>query len=106
MEEWFHGHNPKSEVLASHILIAKTLQLIKDVFPRTDTDGEEPGQGWSLPKFHATTKFRDYMTRFGSAINFYGGIGECNHKKFVKATGFSTQKRIQNFTSQVATRYY
>jgi hypothetical protein len=46
------------------------------------------------------------MTRFGIAINFYGGVGECNHKKFVKATGFNTQKRIQNFTSQVATRYY
>jgi hypothetical protein len=45
------------------------------------------------------------MTRFGSEINFYGGVGECNHKKFVKATGFNTQKRIRHFTSQVATRY-
>jgi hypothetical protein len=43
---------------------------------------------------------------FGSAINFYGGVGECNHKKFVNSTGFNTQKRIKNFTSQVATRYY
>jgi hypothetical protein len=33
MEEWFHGHNPKRKVHASHILIGKTLQLIKDVFP-------------------------------------------------------------------------
>jgi hypothetical protein len=46
------------------------------------------------------------MVSFGSAINFYGGVGECNHKKFVKSTGFNTQKRIENFTSQVATRYY
>ena len=105
-EEWFHAKNPKREVRASNVLIGKTLQLIKDVFPRTDIDGEEVGQGWSLPKFHATTKFREYMISFGSAINFFGGVGECNHKKFVKSTGFNTQKRIENFTSQVATRYY
>ena len=106
MEEWLHDHNLKSEVRASRILIAETLQLIKDVFPRVNTDGALMGQGWSLPKFHATTKFQDYMMRFGSAINFYGGVGECNHKQFVKSTGFNTQKRIQSFTSQVATRYY
>jgi hypothetical protein len=29
-----------------------------------------------------------------------------HHKKFVKFTGFNTQKRIKNVTSQVATRYY
>ncbi len=46
------------------------------------------------------------MKLFGSAINFYGGIGECNHKKFVKDTGFNTKKRIRTFTSQVAMRYY
>jgi hypothetical protein len=57
MEEWFHAKNPKTEVHASNVLIGKTLQLIKDVFQRTDIDGEEVGQGWSLPKFHATTKF-------------------------------------------------
>ncbi len=43
---------------------------------------------------------------FGNTINFYGGIGECNHKKFVKETGCNTQKRIPTFTSQVAWRYY
>jgi hypothetical protein len=106
MEEWFHAKNPKAEVHASIVLIGKTLQLIKYVFPRTDIDGEEVGQGWSLPKFHATTKFREYMVSFGSAINFFGGVGECNHKIFVKSAGFNTQKRIKNFTSQVATRYY
>jgi hypothetical protein len=46
------------------------------------------------------------MKLFGGAINFYGGIGKCNHKKFVKDTGFKTQKRIRTFTLQVATRYY
>jgi hypothetical protein len=46
------------------------------------------------------------MKLFGNAINFYGGIGECNHKTFVKHTGANTQKRISTFTSQVAQRYY
>jgi hypothetical protein len=46
------------------------------------------------------------MISFGSAINYYRSVGECNHKKFVKSTGFTTQKRTKNFTSQVATRYY
>ena len=55
---------------------------------------------------HALTKFVDYMVLFGSAINFFCGIGECNHKKFVKDTGCSTQKRINTFTIQCTTQYY
>jgi hypothetical protein len=46
------------------------------------------------------------MKLFGSAINFCGGIGKCNHKKFVKDTGFNTQTRIRTFTLQVDQRYY
>jgi hypothetical protein len=46
------------------------------------------------------------MKRFCSAINFYGGIGKCYDKKFVKDTYFNTQKRIRTFTLQVAQRYY
>ena len=46
------------------------------------------------------------MQLFGRALNFYGGIGECNHKKNVKDTAFNTQKRIQTFTSQIAQQYY
>jgi hypothetical protein len=59
-----------------------------------------------VSKFHGVTKFVLYIKLFGNAINFYGGIGECNHKKFVKEMGCNTQKRIQTFTSQVAQRYY
>jgi hypothetical protein len=46
------------------------------------------------------------MKHFGSAINFYGGVGKCHCKKFVKDTVFNTQKRIRTFTLQVAQRYY
>ncbi len=59
-----------------------------------------------MSKFHGITKFVLYIKHFGNAINFYGGIGECNHKNFVKETGCNTQKRICTFTSQVAQRYY
>ena len=95
-EEWFHAKNPKTEVHAPNVLTGKTLQLIKDVFPRTDIDGEELGQGWSLPKFHATTKFREYMISVGSAINFYGGVGECNHKKLWSQLDLTHRKESKN----------
>jgi hypothetical protein len=82
------------------------IQLIHKVFPRSDDAGNDISQGWKIPKMHAVPKFKDYMILFGSAINFFGGIGECNHKTFVKDTGCNTQKRINSFTLQVATRYY
>ncbi len=46
------------------------------------------------------------MKSFGSASNFFGGIGESNHKRFVKDTGNNSQQRACNFTSQIALRYY
>jgi hypothetical protein len=104
-EEWIHSTNPKVEVESSRTVISQMVKLIQNCFPRTDDDGYEIGQGWKFPKMHALTKFVDYMILFGSAINFFGGIGECNHKKFVKDTGCNTQKRTNTFTSQVATRY-
>jgi hypothetical protein len=100
MEEWFHGTNLKEEVLASRSLISQTIKLMISVFPR------ESGRGWKIPKLHGLTKFATYMQRFGSATNFFGGIGESNHKRFVKDTGNNTQQRASNFTSQIAQRYY
>jgi hypothetical protein len=76
------------------------------VFPRIDDAGNDIGQGWKIPKMHAVPKFLDHMILFGSAIIFFGGIGECNHKTFVKDTGCNTQKRIKSFTLQVANQYY
>ena len=100
MEEWFHETNPKEEVVAARVLIAKVIQMMQDVFPRTD------GQGWQLPKVHGLTKMQSYICLFGSGINFFGGPGEANHKKFVKDTGYNTQCRIDSFVSQVSTRCY
>ncbi len=100
MEEWFHGSNLKEEVLASRSLISQTIKLMLSVFRRA------AGHGWKIPKLHGLTKFARYMQRFGSASNFFGGIGESNHKRFVKDTGNNTQQRSSNFTSQIAQRYY
>jgi hypothetical protein len=106
MEEWFHENNLKQEVNSANSLVAETLELLHTCFPRWDKEGNKEGQGWAVSKFHGVTKFVHYVKLFGNAINFYGGIGECNHKKFVKETGRNTQKRIRTFTSQVAKRYY
>ncbi len=85
-EEWIQSTNPKVEVESSRTVISQLVKLIQNSFPRTDNDGSEIGQGWKFPKMHILTKFVDYMILFGSAINFFGGIGKCNHKKFVKDT--------------------
>ena len=77
---WLHDSNLKEEVNNARPLIAKVLRLVKELFPR---DGS--GNGWNIPKFHAATKFPDYIRRYGSAMNFFGGTGESAHKLFVKA---------------------
>ena len=55
---------------------------------------------------HGLSKMIEYMTMFGSAINFYGGPGEAWHKSFVKAPGLKTQRRVSEFASQTAGQYY
>ena len=101
MEEWFHDCNPKEEVHNSREMIAKVLRMLQDLFPR-----EEGTNGWCIPKMHAMTKFMEYMIRYGSAMNFFGGQGESSHKFFVKAPGLKTQRRAKEFATQIAEQYY
>ncbi len=51
---------------------------------------------------HGMTKFVEYMILYGSAMNFYGGPGEANHKFFVKAAGLKTQRRVCECAQQTA----
>ena len=51
------------------------------------------------------TKFVEYMMLYGSAMNFYGGPGEANHKIFVKAAGQKTQQRLCEFAQQTVRQY-
>jgi hypothetical protein len=46
------------------------------------------------------------MTRYGSAINFYGGPGEAAHKFFVKAPGQKTQRHVSEYAVQTANQCY
>ena len=100
MDEWFHDCNPKEEVHNSREMIAKVLRMLQDLFPR-----EEGTNGWCIPKMHAMTKFMEYMIRYRSAMNFFGGQGESSHKFFVKAPGLKTQRRAKEFAAQIAEQY-
>ena len=100
MEKWFHDTNSQEEVRRASTLVGDVITMIKETFPR------KTGNGWHLPKVHGLTKFTHHMCRYGSAINFFGGIGEHNHVSFVKKTGRNTQKRIGSFVSQLSLRYY
>jgi hypothetical protein len=46
---------------------------------------------------HGITKIQEYMTLFGSGINFYDGPGESAHKQFIKIPGQRTQRRVNEF---------
>ena len=101
MEEWFHDSNPKDEVHKSRPLIAKVLKRLQWFFPRKDNTN-----GYCIPKMHGMTKFQNYIIRYGSAMNFYGGTGESAHKSFVKAPGQKTQQRVSEFAVQTTKQYY
>jgi hypothetical protein len=55
---------------------------------------------------HGITKMQEYITLFGSGINFYGGPGESAHKQFIKIPGQRTQQRVSEFAQQTALQYY
>jgi hypothetical protein len=94
IEEWFHNSSHEVEVDNAKPLIGEVLQTLQALFPR-----EDKTNGYCIPKMHGMTKFQPYMKRFGSSINFYGGLGEAAHKFFVKAPGQKTPKKI--FKSEI-----
>jgi hypothetical protein len=52
------------------------------------------------------TKFEQYMKRYGSAINFYGGPGEAAHKFFLKAPGQKSQLCVSKYAVQTSNPCY
>jgi hypothetical protein len=89
MEEWFHDARSKEEVCRSGEAVAMVMEDIQRYFPRS-----EDSHGYKIPKMHGLSKMTEYISLFGSAINFYGGPGEASHKTFVKAPGLKTQRRV------------
>ncbi len=82
MEEWFHDSNNILEVINAQPQIAKVLWSLQQTFPR-----HKNTNGYNLPKLYGITNMQEYMTLFGSGINFYGGPGESAHKQFMKIPG-------------------
>jgi len=101
MEEWFHDANVKEEVRCARDEISKVLLSLQKFFPRKDNTN-----GYNLPKMHGMTKMQEYITLFGSGINFFGGPGESAHKQFIKIPGQRTQRRVGEFAQQTAIQYH
>jgi hypothetical protein len=100
MGEWFHDSKNKLEVINAQPQIAKVLWSLQQFFPRNINTN-----GYNLPKMHGITKMQEYMTLFGSGINFYGGPEESAHKQFIKIPGQRTQCRVSEFAQQTALQY-
>ncbi len=79
---------------------SKSTSIITTFFPRNTNT-----KGYNLPKMHRITKMQEYMTLFGSGINFYGGPGESARKQFIKIPGQRTQQRVSEFVKKYARRY-
>ena len=58
MEEWFHDSRPKEEVRNSRVAICVVIEMMQELFPRTD------GHGYNLPKMHGMTKMQEYICLF------------------------------------------
>ena len=101
MEEWFHAHNKKEEVISAHRKIGHVLNTLQELFPHGNGTN-----GYNIPKMHGMTNMQLYMLLYGCAENFHGGIGESAHKGFVKAPGLKTQHRISEFAVQTAKQYH
>ena len=101
MEEWFHDSNDKHEVRCARDEISKVLLSLQKFFPRKDNTN-----GYNLPKMHGMTKMQEYITMFGSGMNFFGGPGESAHKQFIKIPGQRTQRRVSEFAQQTAIQYH
>ncbi len=74
--------------------------MLQQLFPR-----EADTNQYNIPKMHGMTNFQDYIKRYGSAMNFFGGPGEAAHKYFAKAPGQKKQRRISEFATQIAKQY-
>ncbi len=101
MGEWIHDARPKKEVRESRRALSVVIKGIQKFFPR-----KEDSHGYNIPKMHALAKMPEYMCEFGTGMNFYSGPGEASHKRFVKAPGLKTQRRVAEFASQTAGQFY
>ena len=98
IRQWLLSPHPKpvSELPEVQAIITTAIDELKHCFPRT------AGNEWNLTKVHGFTKFIEYIKRYGSARNFFGGDGESFLKDFLKKPAGNTQKRPTVFATQLA----
>ncbi len=101
MLAWFHSSVPKEEVRCAGPAVSSVLTSLQLYFPC-----QHESNGYCIPKMHGVAKMREYVSLYGSAMNFYGGPGEASHQVFVKAPGLKTQRRMSEFAMQTAGQYY
>jgi len=99
-ERWVNDSNHRADVERATSLVAELISRIQSSFPRTG------GNQWCIPKMHSLAKMIHYMKQFGKAKNFSGQVGERVLKSIVKDNAQQTQRRVNVFASQCATREY
>jgi len=99
-EKWVNDSNLIAEVESATSLVAELISRIQSSFPRSG------GNQWCIPKIHSLSKMVHYMKKFGKAKNFSGQVGERVLKSIVKDNAQQTQRRVNVFASQCATREY
>ncbi len=104
LERWLNYRTLRTDVddpkKIQSIIRSNFIPNLVKYFPR------EQHYDWKLPKVHSLTKFPVYIQMFGSAVNFYGGIGESNLKTFMKRLAHFTQRRAKNFAPQLGLNLY
>ena len=99
--EYFIFHPMKRDKMDElQRVVGKLIKWIKKYFPRNE------GDGWNVPKMHALLRLPLNVQEFGCAENFFGGTGETTLQTSLKKPGANTQKRMDCFALQVATRIF
>ena len=90
------------EVLAAADRAGEVLEMTTRRFPRRDSTKQ-----WNLQKVHGTFKMgTTQQIRHGNGQCWDSEHGERMHQYFFTQIGHQTQRRLRNFTIQVAFRYY
>ncbi len=73
-EKWCHSNVCLGNVGRSGPVFRELKLLLLKHYPCEKIC--EKGNGWKIPKFHAISKFPNYMKKYDSATNFNDGPGE------------------------------
>ena len=111
--EWIHQESiPFNDINADVNNTRNNNQSQADIAIRkymnnfTSIVTEVAGNKTRTAKIHWMLHYPHYVSKFGSLMNYDGGIGERMLKSMVKQTARKTQKRQHLLAHQACTRYY